>query len=82
MCRCPPQGRFKAIPQKMQKRIIDIAWETRSGINTEFWTLRLINALGAMGVKTGWEYQRKGRQIGIYEFLEYFFELLLELQKD
>ena len=70
MCRCPPQGRFKAIPQKMQKRIIDIAWETRSGLNPGFCTLQLIDALGDLGVTTGWEHQRK------------FFELLLEIQKD
>jgi hypothetical protein len=28
----PLQGRFKARSQEMQKRIIDIAWETRSGL--------------------------------------------------
>jgi hypothetical protein len=29
----PLQGRFKARSQEMQKRIIDIAWETRSGLH-------------------------------------------------
>ena len=61
---------------------MDIAWETRSGLNTGFWILRFIDALGALGVTTGWEYQRKGRQMRIYEFLEYFFKILLEIQKN
>lgn len=78
----PLQGRFKARSQEMQKRIIDIAWETCSGLQPGIWTLRLIHALEALGVTTGWAYQREGRQMRMSEFSEEFFELLLEIQKD
>jgi hypothetical protein len=59
----PLQGRFKARSQEMQKRIIYIAWETRSGLQPGSWTLRLINALEALGVTTGCAYQREGRHM-------------------
>jgi hypothetical protein len=44
----PLQDRFKAISQEMQKRIIYIAWETRSGLQPGILTLPLINAVEAL----------------------------------
>jgi hypothetical protein len=78
----PLQGRFKARSQEMKKRIIDIVWETRPGLQPGIWTLRLIHALEALGVTNGWAYQREGRQMMMLEFSEELFELLLEIQKD
>ena len=42
----------------MQKQIVDIAWEIRSGLQPGIWTLLLIGDLWDMGVINVWAYQR------------------------
>jgi hypothetical protein len=42
----------------------------------------LINALEALGVTTGWAYQREGRQMNMSEFSEESYNFFMEIQKN
>ena len=76
------EGQFKARSQEIKIRIIDIAWETSSVLKPGLWDVQLIDTLGKCGVRYGWSFQRSGKQMIILEFGPYFFDILLEVQKD
>jgi hypothetical protein len=59
----PLKGRFKARSQEVQRRIIDICWETKSGLKPGVWTRRLIEALKDCGISSGWAYTNKSSNI-------------------
>jgi hypothetical protein len=74
----PLEGRFKAGSQEIQRCIIDIAWETSSGLRSGLWVMRIIDTLEKCGIRDGWVFQHSGKQIK----MPYFFDILLEIQKD
>ena len=78
----PLEGWFKARSQEIQRRIIDIAWETSSGLKPGLWDVRLIDTLENCGVRYGSAFQRSGNQMRMLEFVPYFFDMLLEVQRD
>jgi hypothetical protein len=78
----PLEGRFKARSQEIQRRIIDTAWETSSGLKPGLWAMRIIDTLGNCGIRDGWVFQRNGKQMRMSEVGPYFFDMLLEIQKD
>ena len=53
----PLVGQFKARTRDVQKRIIDLAWETSSGLQPGLWATRLISALEKNGITQGWAFQ-------------------------
>jgi hypothetical protein len=77
----PLGGRFKARSQEIQRRIIDIAWETSSVLRPGLWDMRIIDTLEKCGIRDGWVFQRSGKQMRMSEFGPYFFDMLLEIQK-
>jgi hypothetical protein len=78
----PLEGRFKARSHEIQRRIIDIAWETSSGLKPGLWAMHIIDTLEKCGIRDGWVFQRNGKQMRMSEFGPYFFDMLLEIQKD
>jgi hypothetical protein len=78
----PLEGRFKARSQEIQRRIIDIAWEKSSGLKHGLWAMHIIDTLEKCGIRDGWVFQRNGKQMRMSEFGPYFFDMLLEIQKD
>jgi hypothetical protein len=78
----PLEGRFKARSQEIQRHIIDIAWETSSGLRPGLWAMRIIDTLEKCGTREGWVFQRSGKQMRMSEFGPYFFDMLLQIQKD
>jgi hypothetical protein len=80
----PLRGRFKARSQEIQRRGIDICWETKSGLQPRVSARRLIKALEKCGTEKGWACQKRAdsTQMKMSEFAERFFELLQEIQRD
>jgi hypothetical protein len=78
----PLEGRFKARSQGIQRCIIDIAWETSSGVRPALWAVRIIDTLEKCGIRDGWVFQLNGKHMRMSEFGPYFFDMLLEIQKD
>jgi hypothetical protein len=80
----PLKGRFKARSQEVQRRIIDICWETKYGLKPGVWTRRLIKALKYCGISSGWAYKKKSSntQLSMSDFAEFFFDLLLNIQSE
>jgi hypothetical protein len=80
----PLKGRFKARSPKVQRRIIDICWETKCGLKPGVWTRILIEALKECGISPGWAYQKKSSniQLKMSDFAEFFFDLLLNIQSE
>ena len=54
----PLLGLFKARSQEEKRRIIDICWETKYGLQTGIWEHILIRALDYCGITQGSTYQR------------------------
>jgi hypothetical protein len=44
----PLEGRLKACSQEIQRRIIDIPWETSSGLKPGLWAMRIIDTFGKL----------------------------------
>ena len=80
----PPLRRFKDRSQEDQRRIIDIYWETKSGLQLGIWAHILIGALKYCGITRGWYYKKQsdGTQMIMSEFADSFFSLILDIQKD
>jgi hypothetical protein len=78
----PLEGRFKARSQEIQRCVIDIAWETSSGMRPALWAVRIIDTLEKCGIRNGWVFQLNGKHMRMSEFGPYFFDMLLEIQKD
>jgi hypothetical protein len=80
----PLRGRLKARSQEIQRRVIDICWETKSGLQPGFLARRLIKALEECGIEKVWAYKKRAdsTQMKMSEFAESFFELLQEIQRD
>ena len=60
--------------------MVDIFWETKSGLKPRIWAQRFIGALNYRG----WAYQKRsdGTQMRISEFADSFFNMLLDIQQD
>ena len=55
----PLLGRFKARSREEQHQIIDICWETKSGLQPGIWAHILIGYLGDCGIAQGWAYNKQ-----------------------
>jgi len=79
----PLVGRFKARSRETQQRLIDIAWETASGLQPGLWTQRLVQVLESLGITSDWVFQdEKGHQRPMSHFSDFFFKTLLEIQEE
>ena len=60
--------------------MVDIFWETKSGLKPRIWAQRFIGALNYRG----WAYQKRydGNQIIVSELADSFFSIILDIQQD
>jgi hypothetical protein len=51
-------------------------------LRPRLWAMRIIDTLEKCGIRDGWVFQRSGKQMRMLEFWPYFYDMLLEIQKD
>jgi hypothetical protein len=66
--------------QEIQRRIIDIAWETHSKLQPGVWAQHLTTTLESCDIVSGWAFQRDGKQTKMSDFSETFVATLLDIQ--